>query len=128
MLDRHRIPAGVFASETEAQLAAIWADLLQQPAVQPSDNFFDLGGHSLLVVMLVMRVRDTFGIELPVDDVYTPGLTLSELATRIEGCQLRAVSPEEYQALLDRIESMSDEEVEALLAGQDQDAQTPSGT
>ncbi len=128
MLDRHRIPAGVFASETENQLAAIWADLLQQAAVQPSDNFFDLGGHSLLVVMLVMRVRDTFGIELPVDDVYTPGLTLSELATRIEGYQLRAVSPEEYQALLDRIESMSDEEVEALLAGQDQDAQTPSGT
>lgn len=119
MLDRTRLAAGAFASPTEEQLAAIWADLLQHPGVQASDNFFDLGGHSLLVVMLVMRVRDTFGVELPVDDVYTPGLTLAELATRIEGYQLRDVSPQEYQALLERIESLSDEEVEALLAGRD---------
>ena len=126
MLERYRGGSleGAFASPTEAQLAAIWAELLQQANVRSSDNFFDLGGHSLLVVLLVMRVRDTFGVELPVDDIYTPGLTLAELATRIEGYQLRDVSPEEYQALLDRIESLSDEEVEALLAGRAADEPT----
>src|SRR5581483_1594094 len=96
-------------TEIESRLAAIWRDLLKVPSVTRTANFFDLGGHSLLAVVLIMRVKEAFGVELPIDDVYTVGLTLSDLAHRIEAIQHGA--PEEYDAILRELESLSDEEV-----------------
>jgi hypothetical protein len=83
------------------------------------DNFFDLGGHSLLAVVLLLRVKEEFGVELSVDDVYSGTLTLRELAQTIEARQAGDVAPEEYQALLAEIEGLSDDEVRALLAAEE---------
>lgn len=94
---------------TEQKLAVIWAGLLGRTAIAPTDNFFDLGGHSLLMVQMVMRVREAFGVELGVDDVYSATLTLADLARKIES------DPDDYSALLREIENMSDEEVTRLL-------------
>ena len=77
------------------------------------------GGHSLLAVVLIVRVREAFGVELPIDDVYSATLTLGELARKIEAYQLSHVNPEEYEALLAEIEGLSDEEVQALLSKED---------
>ncbi|GIU73700.1 MAG: hypothetical protein KatS3mg004_0787 [Bryobacteraceae bacterium] len=107
--------AGTFSSETEERLAKIWSELLQKPVTDPAANFFDLGGHSLLAVLLLMRIREEFGVELSVDEVYSASLTLGSLAAAIEARQLGAADPEEYQALLAEIENLSDEEVRALL-------------
>ncbi|HVR99684.1 MAG TPA: amino acid adenylation domain-containing protein, partial [Thermoanaerobaculia bacterium] len=52
-------------SATEQRLAALWADLLKVPHVGAEDDFFHLGGHSLLATQAVSRVRETFGVELP---------------------------------------------------------------
>jgi acyl carrier protein len=104
-------------TETETRLAAIWSELLKRPSIPLSGNFFDLGGHSLLAVLLIVRVKDAFGIELPIDDVYAAGLTLGELARKIDAIQLGA--PEEYEAILRELESLSDEEVARLLAEED---------
>jgi FkbH-like protein len=106
-------------SETEEKLAAIWAELLQKPKVAPNDNFFDLGGHSLLAVMLIMRVREAFGVELPINDVYSATLTLNELARKIEMHQMGITDSADYDALLAEIENLSDEEVARLLAEED---------
>jgi FkbH-like protein len=103
-------------TDTERQLAVIWSDLLKHSPIAASDNFFDLGGHSLLAVLLIVRVREAFGVELPIDDVYSASLTLGELARRIEAYQLNAIDPDEYESLLAEIEGLSDEEVQALLA------------
>lgn len=108
-------PASAFATETEEKLARIWSELLQRPVEGPQANFFDLGGHSLLAVLLLMRVKEEFGVELSVDEVYSGSLTLASLAAAIEARQLGAADPEEYQALLAEIENLSDEEVRALL-------------
>ena len=97
---------------TERRLADIWSDLLKRPAIEVSDNFFDVGGHSLLAVLLILRVREEFGVELAIDDVYSATLTLGELARKIEG-------GDEYEALLAEIEGLSDDEVRALLAKED---------
>jgi acyl carrier protein len=102
-------------TETEGELARIWADLLERPQVRASDNFFDLGGHSLLAVLLLLRIRQAFGVELSIDDVYSGTLTLADLAARIETAQLGGIDPQEYAALLAEIEGMSDEEARQLL-------------
>lgn len=103
------------SSETEQKLARIWSELLEKPVQSVAANFFDLGGHSLLAVLLLMRVKEEFGVELSVDDVYSGALTLGDLAAAIEARQLGDLNPEEYQALLAEIEGLSDEEVRALL-------------
>lgn len=105
--------------DIESRLAVIWSELLQRPGIKASDNFFDLGGHSLLAVLLIMRVRETFGVELPIDDVYSGTLTLGELAHRIESYQLGVPANPDYDALLREIEGLSDEEVARLLAEED---------
>ncbi|HBY63601.1 MAG TPA: hypothetical protein DEH78_27565 [Solibacterales bacterium] len=102
-------------TEIERRLAAIWSELLEKP-VRREDNFFDLGGHSLLVVLLIMRIKEEFSVALPVDDVYSGSLTLEDLARTIEMHQLGALDPDEYHALLAEIEGLTDEEVRALLA------------
>jgi FkbH-like protein len=104
-------------TETESRLAAIWCDLLKRKSVPLSGNFFDLGGHSLLAVLLIMRVKEEFGVELPIDDVYAAELTLGDLARRIEAFQHGAAG--EYDEILRELESLSDEEVERLLAEED---------
>ena len=55
---------------TEAALAAIWAEVLGVAAVGPQDNFFDLGGHSLRAGPLLSRVRDRWGVDLPLRVLY----------------------------------------------------------
>ncbi|TMC19790.1 MAG: non-ribosomal peptide synthetase, partial [Chloroflexi bacterium] len=45
----------------EKALAAIWMDLLHIEQVSITDNFFDLGGHSLLTVQLLTRINQQFG-------------------------------------------------------------------
>ena len=106
-------------TETEQALSAICAELLERPGVGVADNFFDLGGHSLLAVLLLLRIKETFGVELPIDDVYSGSLTLGDLATRIETFQMGAMDPAEYERLLQEIEGLSEEEVQALLANEE---------
>jgi acyl carrier protein len=107
---------------TESRLAEIWADLLKVPSIELSDNFFDLGGHSLLAVLLLVRIHETFGVELSIDDVYSGGLTLAELAQRIDLAGLGALDSGEYADLLREIEGLSDEEARRLLAESEPEA------
>lgn len=87
----------------EKQLAAIWTDLLGLQQVGVTENFFALGAHSLMVTRFLLRVQERFQVELSLNSIFaTP--TVRELSIQIE------------QLLIARIESMSDTEVERLLA------------
>ncbi|MBF0427041.1 MAG: amino acid adenylation domain-containing protein, partial [Magnetococcales bacterium] len=50
---------------TEELVAAAWAGLLNLPRVGREENFFDLGGHSLMATRVMARLRDLFALELP---------------------------------------------------------------
>jgi acyl carrier protein len=51
-------------TSVEQTITAIWRELLQVSHVGVNDNFFDLGGHSLLVVEAQARIQQALGIEL----------------------------------------------------------------
>ncbi|MGH8918024.1 MAG: condensation domain-containing protein, partial [Acidimicrobiales bacterium] len=53
-------------TSTERRVAAIWAELLRRNGIRAADDFFDLGGHSLLTFQLVFRLRKEFGVEVPI--------------------------------------------------------------
>jgi acyl carrier protein len=67
----------------EKQMVSILAELLGMERVGVNDNFFFLGGHSLLGTQLIARARDSFGIELPLRTVFDLP-TAAELSVEIE--------------------------------------------
>jgi amino acid adenylation domain-containing protein len=66
----------------ERRLADIWQKVLGVPRVGVLDNFFDLGGHSLLATQVVARLRDAFGVELPLRTLFEAP-TVAALAQHI---------------------------------------------
>jgi len=71
------------ATETERVLAAIWCELLNVATVQRRDDFFALGGQSLLAMSLLGRVERQTGVRIPVASVFRHP-TLAELALCID--------------------------------------------
>ena len=70
--------------ETEALIAAIWCELLRVPSVSRTANFFDLGGHSLLVIQVQRRLQAAAGREIPIVDMFRHP-TVHMLAVLIDG-------------------------------------------
>jgi len=70
-------------SGVETEVAQIVATLLSVDNVGVDDNFFLLGGHSLLGTQLIMRLRDAFGVELALRTLFDAP-TVAELAAEIE--------------------------------------------
>lgn len=66
----------------EVEVARIWEEVLGVERVGANDNFFDLGGQSLTAVRLAARVRDDFGIDIAVRDLYAD-FTVAEVAWKV---------------------------------------------
>jgi len=52
------------ATPTEEAVASIWAEVLRRDRISTNDNFFDLGGHSLMATQVISRIREHFRVEL----------------------------------------------------------------
>jgi len=106
----------------EIQLAAIWAQVLELGRVGMHDHFFDLGGHSLLAIRVVSKIRETFGLDVPLRLLFEwPSLEgFADVLFRQGGVAvtaadaIRAESTRE-EHLLSRIDELSDAEVDTLL-------------
>lgn len=79
--DRPRGDAATM-SDTEAVVAQIWEEVLGTE-VGPDDNFFDLGGHSLLGTQVLVRLFGALGAEIPVRALFL-GPTVRELAAVVD--------------------------------------------
>jgi hypothetical protein len=78
-------------SQLEKTIATIWQEVLGLPQVGMSDNFFDLGGHSLLVVQVQRRLRETSGREVSITDMFRLP-TIRALAAHLGGSGTAAPS------------------------------------
>ncbi len=87
------VPAAALPStRTERVLAGMWAELLgmaSADAIGVHDDFFDLGGDSLLVTRLHARLPEAFGVDLPMRQVYQ-ALDIASLAAAIDELRLVA--------------------------------------
>ena len=67
----------------EAQLAAIWSELLEVERIGRHDNFFQLGGHSLLAMRLVAAIKTELDIEISIVTIFE-SRTITELSVYLE--------------------------------------------
>ncbi|MEE2060149.1 non-ribosomal peptide synthetase [Rhodococcus artemisiae] len=55
---------------SQRDVATIWHEVLGTDAIGPDDNFFDLGGHSLLLAQVRTRLSERLGRDVPITDLY----------------------------------------------------------
>jgi transposase len=84
---------------TEKKLAQIWAEFLGLERVGIYDDFFYLGGHSILATQILSRVYDVFHIEIPVRAMFTGTFSVAELAKLVEEYQIERAEPDKIAAL-----------------------------
>ena len=92
--------------ELEAEIARIWTELLGVQQVGIHDSFFQLGGHSLLGMQLLSRIREQLQGDIPLRELFeTP--TVAGLAVRIVQQRARSVDEDALRLLLAEIEQAS---------------------
>lgn len=101
---------------TEKKLAAIWAEFLGLEPVGVNDDFFALGGHSIMATQILARGSAEFQAEIPIEVIFSGDFTIAALAQVIEDYQIQHADPDEIAALMQELDGLSDEEVRALLA------------
>ncbi|ONK01312.1 non-ribosomal peptide synthetase [Pectobacterium actinidiae] len=106
--------------ELERALAQIWQTLLGLERVGRHDHFFELGGHSLLAVQLNARIRAEFFTDIPIVAIFQHP-QLSALAEVILAAQIHAAWGNDTDALTHDLDSMSAEELMAILDGDTKD-------
>jgi FkbH-like protein len=89
------------ADPVERAIAHMWAELLEYPPLSVQDDFYELGGDSLMALQFGTRVRDVFGVELPIEVLFTDTFTVATMA----------------RAVHDRRRPQPDDEVGSVLDG-----------
>jgi acyl transferase domain-containing protein len=110
-------------SPLERRLVEIWQEILGIEQVGIHDNFLQLGGHSLLGLQLASRVRDALGLELPLGLLFAAPTVAGIGAVLGGGGPAPELPPpppiaraEGAADVLRRVDGLSDEEVDGLLA------------
>jgi amino acid adenylation domain-containing protein len=98
---RPELDAAYVAPRTpvEAEVAAIWQDVLSLDAVGVEDRFLDLGGQSLQAARIAGRIQDTFRVDIPASQVFA-AQTVAEMSALIVQQQAAMMDEGEMEQLL----------------------------
>jgi acyl transferase domain-containing protein/acyl carrier protein len=91
-------------NELEKQITEIWQEVLGIAEIGIYDNFYELGGDSLIATQLVSRLRGRFTVELPLRDLLLEAMIPIKQAEIIE------------QLMFEKVEELSEEEAESFLS------------
>jgi len=93
------------STPTERTIAGIWTEVLHNKQISVDDNFFEIGGHSLMATQVISRIRQQFSIEIALRAIFELPV-LKELAQAVDASKtssapavgpIRRVSREAYQ-------------------------------
>jgi arthrofactin-type cyclic lipopeptide synthetase C len=124
-IDRRALPrpsGGAAADEPSAEpstpieemIAAAWREALQVDRLGLHDNFFDVGGHSLLAAKVVSLVRTQMNVDLTIVDLFQAP-TISALAELLAPRLAEKSARDEFDHLMREIAEMTEAEVQYLL-------------
>ncbi|MBV4507382.1 amino acid adenylation domain-containing protein [Pseudomonas sp. BW13M1] len=103
-------------TELERKLAAIWAEVLHVERVGLQDNFFDLGGHSLLIVQVIGRVREQLGVDLSLNELFEQA-TLADFSQVVERKSGQVANAhDELTKSLEALKRLTAQEIDNLIA------------
>jgi amino acid adenylation domain-containing protein len=101
----------------EELLASIYARVLRVDRVGVEDSFFERGGHSLLATQAIVRVREAFGLEVPLLSLFERP-TVAGMAAALGDMLEDRTTLDEIASAVMEVEALSDAEVQARLAGE----------
>ncbi|GCE28516.1 polyketide synthase [Dictyobacter alpinus] len=99
---------------TEESIAAIWHNILGIEQIGVQDNFFDLGGDSIMAIKILKACLDTFKIELSIQQFFASP-TIAHQARLVLSKQMESLDHEQLADFLQELQDMSEEDVMALL-------------
>ncbi|MDB9344759.1 amino acid adenylation domain-containing protein [Nodularia spumigena CS-586/05] len=101
-IDRKALPvpnvgiAGLYVAprnEVEQKIAQLWSAVLERQKIGIHDNFFDLGGHSLLVIKLLNLIQEMFGQKLTLSSLFQ-NPTIAQLAEQLGNKEVQKFHPD----------------------------------
>lgn len=100
-VDRKSLPAPIILherlvrarNETEAMLVELWKEVLRADEVSVEDNFFNLGGHSILATRMISMLEDRSGIRVSLRTLFA-GAVLADFAIHVAAAQLSQTDDE----------------------------------
>jgi acyl-coenzyme A synthetase/AMP-(fatty) acid ligase/acyl carrier protein len=124
--------AALNTDSVNADVADIWRAVLREDEIDATDDFFDLGGNSLLAMQVIVRVRRRFSIDIPIRALFD-NPTLAGFSRAVgtalpaEDEALTEIRPQaranmELSELRDRLIQLSPEELDALIRSVKRDA------
>lgn len=127
-VDRRALPApehGEFPGQryvpprtpTEETLARIWSEVLEVEQVGIHDNFFTLGGHSLLVTQVISRIREAFNVDISIQTFFQSP-NVADLSIAVTEQRAQTKDADYINQILDHLEQISAADLELLLQSQ----------
>jgi len=101
-------------SEIEEVLTELWGEILGFEQIGVQDNFFDLGGHSLMATMLVSRIKSLFPVPLTLRSLFQ-GPTIEEVANYLLANELQSGDVTKIARIIISIRDMTDYEIDKAL-------------
>ncbi|MFZ6030193.1 MAG: phosphopantetheine-binding protein [Chloroflexota bacterium] len=101
---------------TEKWLAALCAEWLELESIGIHDDFFDLGGDSIMAMRVMARIRDHYQVTLSQTVLFTVDFTVAEIARLIDEQVIEQAHAADIEEMMLRLDELSDDEVQSLLS------------